>query len=129
MINKKFASAVGLGATAIGAASSTMTSATLFDLMKNDKEAQNAYLQETKTIKYRAAAKNIIKKMLSVLDNGNNDKSDLIEKLKDAIDPTKNTNDASEKIDVTAVVIADVYDRPNGLLEEKWEKIDENKNF
>ena len=129
MINKKFASAVGLGATAIGAASSTMTSATLFDLMKNDKEAQNAYLQETKTIKYRAAAKNIIKKMLSVLDNGDNNKSDLIEKLKNKINKKKNINDASEKTDVTAMVIADVFDRPNGLLEEKWEKIDENKNF
>ena len=89
MINKKFASAVGLGATAIGAAGSTMTSANLFDLLKNDKKAQDEYLKETIKVRNRDVAKNIIKEMLRLLNYGSNNTSDLIEKLKDAVDSKK----------------------------------------
>ena len=128
MINKKFASAVGLGATAIGAAGSTMTSANLFDLLKNDKKAQDEYLKETIKVRNRAVAKNIIKEMLRLLNYGSNNTSDLIEKLKDAVDSKKNIPGASENIDDYLRDSRD-YSAPTNIVEEKWREIHKNKTF
>lgn len=128
MINKKFASAVGLGATAIGAAGSTMTSANLFDLLENDKKAQDEYLKETIKVRNRAVAKNIIKEMLRLLNYGSNNTSDLIEKLKDAVDSKKNTPGASEDIDDYLRESRD-YSAPTNIVEEKLREIDKNKTF
>lgn len=70
MISKKIASAVGLGATAIGAAGGTMTSANLFNLMNNEnKEEAQQHFQQISSVKKFAAAENIVKRMLEVLPN------------------------------------------------------------
>lgn len=114
MISKKIAGAVGLGATALGAAGSTMTSANLFELMENKEEAQQ-HLQQTSIVRNFAAAGNIVKRMLEILPNQG--KIETIKLLKKIV--TNNQEDAlSQDEKILPILVENIMNGGNKVIVE-----------
>lgn len=109
LVSKKIAGTIGLGATAIGAAAGNMTSANLFDLMKDNKETQQQYLQQTLFTKNFAAAENIVKRMLEILP-----KEGRVETIKTLKKIVNNSNDLTSE----ETNIVNNIDDPNSDPEE-----------